>query len=103
MKKQLFSGDGLNNLEEKDPRVILEKVDKLKPIATSIGCTLAQLSLAWCLKNPNVSTVITGASNPQQIIENFKSLEIVQQLTPDIMEEIELAMQNKPSLPWNFK
>lgn len=59
----------------------LEKVDKMKPIADSLGCTLAQLALAWTLKNPNVSTCITGASRPEQVIENVKALNVVPKLT----------------------
>ena len=47
------------------------------PIAADLGCTMAQLSLAWCLKNPHVSTVITGASRPAQVVENMKALAVV--------------------------
>ena len=52
----------------------LAKVEALRPIADELGCTLAQLSLAWCTTNPNVSTVITGASRPSQVVENFEAL-----------------------------
>jgi aryl-alcohol dehydrogenase-like predicted oxidoreductase len=55
------------------------------------------MALAWCLKNPNVSTVITGASKPQQVSENMKSLDFTAKLTPDIMEQIESVLGNKPS------
>ncbi|MGE5225158.1 MAG: potassium channel beta subunit family protein, partial [Omnitrophica WOR_2 bacterium] len=51
----------------------IEKVRALEPIANELGCSLAQLALAWCLKNPNVSTVITGASRPEQVVENMKA------------------------------
>ena len=54
----------------------MAKVEKLRPIADELGCTLAQLALAWCTKNPNVSTVITGASKPSQVVENFAALEV---------------------------
>ena len=67
----------------------IEKVKKLAPIAADLGATLAQMSLAWCLKNPNVSTVITGASRPEQVVENMKALDVVAKLTPDVMERIE--------------
>ena len=50
-----------------------------RPIAPKLGCTLAQMSLAWCLKNPHVSTVITGASRPAQVDENMKALDVVAQ------------------------
>ena len=66
-------------------RAKIEKVKKLAPIAAGLGCTLAQMALAWCLKNPNVSTVITGASRPAQVQENMRALAVVPQLTPDVM------------------
>ena len=74
----------------------VERVRKLKPIADDLGCTMAQMSLAWCLKNPNVSTVITGASRPQQVAENMKALEIVPKLTDEVMARIEEVLENKP-------
>jgi voltage-dependent potassium channel beta subunit len=67
----------------------LEKVRALQPIATELGCTLSQLAIAWCLKNPNISTVITGASRVEQVHENMRALEVVEKLTPDVMERIE--------------
>jgi voltage-dependent potassium channel beta subunit len=75
----------------------VEKVRRLKPIADDLGCTLAQMSLAWCLKNPNVSTVITGASKPGQVTENMKALEVVPKLTPEVLERIEGVVQSKPA------
>ncbi len=74
----------------------IEKVKKLTSIADELGCSMAQLALAWCLKNPNVSTVITGASRPKQVIENMKSLEVSEQLTNEVMERIESILDNKP-------
>jgi aryl-alcohol dehydrogenase-like predicted oxidoreductase len=67
----------------------IEKVRKLEPIAQGMGVPLAQLAIAWCLKNPNVSTVITGASRAEQVTENMKALDVVPQLTPDVMEQID--------------
>jgi len=72
------------------------KVKKLQPIAQDLGCSLAQMALAWCLKNPNVSTVITGASRVEQVRENLASAVLVAKLTPDVMERIELVLDNKP-------
>jgi len=66
-------------------------VDALEPIAADLGCTLAQLALAWCLKNPNVSTVITGASRVSQVEENLKAAEIAPKLTGEVMARIEAA------------
>ncbi len=66
----------------------LARVRALQPIAKELGCSMAQMAIAWCLKNPNVSTVITGASRVSQVHENMKSLEMVKKLTPDVMEQI---------------
>ena len=67
----------------------LDKVDALKPLADGMGATLAQFSLAWCLQNPHVSTVITGASRVGQLEENLKALEFADQFTPDVMNAID--------------
>ena len=69
----------------------LAKVRALRPIAEELGCTLSQLSLAWCLKNPNVSTVITGASRVEQLHENLKAAEVAPKLTPDVLARIDEA------------
>jgi aryl-alcohol dehydrogenase-like predicted oxidoreductase len=69
------------------------KVEKLRPIADELGCTLAQLALAWCTTNPNVSTVITGASKVSQVVENFAALNVIPALTPDVLERIDAAVQ----------
>ncbi|MCE5209777.1 MAG: aldo/keto reductase [Chloroflexi bacterium] len=74
----------------------LQKVRNLQPIAADLGCTLAQLALAWTLKNPNVSTTITGASRVEQVHENMKALDVVPVLTEDVMKCIEDVLQNKP-------
>jgi voltage-dependent potassium channel beta subunit len=74
----------------------IEKVRRLKPIADELDCTLAQLGLAWCLSNPNVSTVITGASRAEQVHENMKALDVAHKLTPDVLERIETVLDNKP-------
>lgn len=82
--------------ESDEARRKIEKVRQLMPIAQELGCTMAQLALAWCLKNPNVSTVITGASRPEQVHENMKALDVVDKLTPEVMERIEAILGNKP-------
>ncbi len=74
----------------------LKAVRALAPIAEELGCTQAQLALAWCLKNPNVSTVITGASRPEQVIENMKALDIVDQMNQTVMDRIEGILENRP-------
>ena len=65
---------------------------RLTPLAAELGCTLAQLALAWCLKNPNVSTVITGASRASQVAENMRALDVVDRLTPDVMARIDVLV-----------
>jgi len=81
----------------------VQKVVQLSKVAQDLECTTAQLSLAWCLTNPNVSTVITGASKPSQVEENMLALEVVDQLTPDVIESIEKILDNKPELPTDFR
>ena len=67
-----------------------KKVAALKEIADELDISLAQMSLAWCAKNPNVSTVITGASSAQQVRENMTALDALELLTPEIMERIDI-------------
>ena len=64
-------------------------VAALQPLAEQMGATLAQFSIAWCLLNPHVSTVLTGASRVSQVHENMKALEFVDRFTPDVLQEIE--------------
>ncbi len=73
----------------------LAKVAALEPIAKELGCTLSQLALAWCLKNPFVSTVITGASRVEQIHENMKAVDVADQITAEIMEKIDVIFEIK--------
>lgn len=72
----------------------LAKVKELGKFAEKLGVALPKLAIAWCLKNPNVSTVITGASRVEQMHENLKALDVVEKLTPDVMQEIEEIMKN---------
>jgi voltage-dependent potassium channel beta subunit len=71
-----------------DP-VKIAQVRSLAPIAADLDCTLAQLALAWCLKNPRVTTVITGASRPSQVVENMRCLAVVPKLDAEIMARID--------------
>jgi len=73
----------------------IAKVQALEPIAKELGCTLSQLSLAWCLKNPFVSTVITGASRLEQLHENMQAGEIAPKLTPEILKQIDTLFEVK--------
>ncbi|KAJ5919654.1 Potassium channel voltage-dependent beta subunit KCNAB-like protein [Penicillium verhagenii] len=76
----------------------LEQTAALKPIADDLGITTAQLSLAWILKNPNISSMITGASRPQQVRDNIRALAFVDKLTDEVLEKIEKAVDNKPAV-----
>ena len=89
--------------ESEEGQKNLSKVRQLASIATDLGCTMPQLALAWCLKNPHVSTVITGASKPEQVVENMKALDVVAKLTPAVVERIEGVLQNKPTPPDDFR
>ena len=80
-----------------------EKVRRLRAIADDVRCTRAQLAVAWCLRNPNVSSVITGASRPEQVEENLAALEVVPRLTGDILGRIETVLGNKPDPAPEFR
>jgi voltage-dependent potassium channel beta subunit len=67
-----------------------KKVAEVKKVADDLGVSLAQFSLAWCTKNPHVSSVITGASNADQVRENMKALDVIPLLTPEVMERVDL-------------
>jgi len=85
------------DFETEETRRNIEKVKRLMPIADQLGCSMAQLAIAWCLRNPNVSTVITGASHPEQVTENMKALDVVERLSNDVVGQIETVLDNKPS------
>lgn len=77
----------------------MEKVKKLHELAKFLQLPLSQLALAWCLKNPNVSTVILGASKVQQLKENLKCFDALPKLTDTVMAQVDEILQNKPVLP----
>lgn len=99
LKKQFESGEGLNGLDVRDPDEAVRMVDSLKPVADRLACSLAQLALAWTLKNPDVSTTICGASRPEQMEQNLKTLDVLPKLTPQVMEEIDKLLNNVPKPP----
>ena len=86
LKGYEWLAEGLQNEER------LAVVAKLEPIAKELGATLAQFSIAWCLQNPHVSTVLTGASRVSQVRENMKAAELVDKFTPDVMSAIDAAL-----------
>ncbi|MBI1781642.1 MAG: aldo/keto reductase [Sphingobacteriales bacterium] len=76
----------------------IKKLRKLSALAEKQEVSLASLAIAWCIKNPHVSTAILGATKKEQLLENLKALEVANKLTPDVMEKIEKILQNKPTL-----
>jgi voltage-dependent potassium channel beta subunit len=86
LKEYSWLQDGLRDKQR------LAVVSALEPIAAEMGATLAQFSLAWCLQNPYVSSVITGASRVEQVRENMKALNFVQKFSDDVMAEIDKAL-----------
>jgi aryl-alcohol dehydrogenase-like predicted oxidoreductase len=77
----------------------VEKVKQLTELSNELGTTTPILSIAWCIKNPNVTTAILGATKAAQLTENLKAIEAMSLLTPEVLERIEKIMQNKPILP----
>jgi voltage-dependent potassium channel beta subunit len=92
--------DGLEWLKERNlTQERITAVLELGNLAKELGLSLPVMSLAWCLKNPNVSTVILGASKLQQLQENMQALGAQELLTPEVMQRIEDILQNKPEFP----
>lgn len=99
--KGFFDGT-IKSLQTEDGRVKIEKVKKLTAVAEKLGGNVAQLAIAWTIKNPNVSTVILGATKIEQIVDNCKSLALSEKLTPEVMDEIEKILDNKPAAPMTY-
>jgi aryl-alcohol dehydrogenase-like predicted oxidoreductase len=76
-----------------------EKVKTLLHLALELGTSLPKLGVAWCLKNPNVSTVILGATKEEQLKETLQAAEVLPLLTDEILLKIEEILQNKPIHP----
>jgi len=89
--------------ESPEGRLQIEKAKKLGGLASELGLPLPRLAIAWCLKRPYVSTVITGASKPEQVAENMQALDALPMLTPEVMEKIEEILDNKPIPEPNFR
>jgi voltage-dependent potassium channel beta subunit len=96
-----LSIEGMDWLKERTlgDETRIEKTRHLNLLAKELGTTLPKLGVAWCVKNPNVSTAILGASKPEQLKENLTAIEVLPLLTPDVMERIEAILQNKPVQP----
>jgi aryl-alcohol dehydrogenase-like predicted oxidoreductase len=78
--------------EQISDRAAREKVERLRLVADDLGCSLAQMCLAWCASNPHVSSVITGASRPSQVVENFGAIDVLPMLTPEVLARIDAAV-----------
>jgi len=74
----------------------IKKLKKLVTLAEKLGVSMASLAIAWTIKNPNVSTAILGATKKEQLYDNLKALETLNKLSPEVMDEIEKILQNKP-------
>lgn len=99
-KGSRFALEGFDWLKDKwvmDDKI--KKVKKLTDLAVKLGVSTAALSIAWCIKNPNVSTAILGATKKAQLLDNLKALDVAVLLTPEVMEKIEGIMKTKPTLP----
>ncbi|OJD33774.1 aldo keto reductase [Diplodia corticola] len=97
-----FFESTIKSLKEPEGQAKIEKVKKLTTVAERLGGSTTQLALAWAAKNPNVSTVILGATKVEQIHDNCKALKLLDKLTPEVMEEIETILDNKPTAKPSF-
>ncbi|MBK9993678.1 MAG: aldo/keto reductase [Saprospiraceae bacterium] len=77
----------------------IEKAKKINEIAQRLGVSLAQLGIAWCAQNPNVSTVILGASRLSQLKENLEAIHCIELMTEEVNKQIEIILDNKPVAP----
>jgi aryl-alcohol dehydrogenase-like predicted oxidoreductase len=90
------------SLESPEGKAKIEKVKKLAALAKEVGLPVHHMALLWCNANPNVSTVILGASKKSQLLDNLKALDGKSKMTPDVMAKIEEILQNKPEAPRAF-
>ncbi|KAJ8655457.1 hypothetical protein O0I10_008951 [Lichtheimia ornata] len=94
LREGFFSGEGKRKID---------KVKVICQIARRLNCTPAQLAIAWCLCNPNVTSVIIGASTPDQAKENIHALKIRHLMTDDVIEELDQILGNKPEAVFDFR
>ncbi|KAK0661643.1 putative voltage-gated potassium channel subunit beta [Cercophora samala] len=97
-----FFENTVKELKSEAGQAKIEKVRKLTKIAERLGGNVSQLALAWAASNPNVSTVILGATKIEQLENNIGALKLLEKLTPDVLEEIEGVLDNKPAGPNTF-
>ncbi|KAK3335240.1 NADP-dependent oxidoreductase domain-containing protein [Cercophora scortea] len=97
-----FFSDTIKALQTPEGKAKIEKVRKLTAIAERLDAKVTHLALAWAASNPNVSTVILGATKIEQVIDNLKAIPLLEKLTPEILAEIEEVLDNKPKGPATF-
>ncbi len=85
-----------SRFEGEEAQSNLAKIERLTAVANDLDCSMAQLALAWCVVNPNVSTAILGASRPEQLAENLAAIDVAPRLTPDVLQRIEEILDNAP-------
>lgn len=81
----------------------IAKVRELTAIAGELEISTAQLALLWCLRNPNIASVITGASKPEQVDENMEALDLIEKLSPPVIDRIEIILDNKPDPEMDYR
>ncbi|KAI0323022.1 NADP-dependent oxidoreductase domain-containing protein [Amylostereum chailletii] len=102
LNKDFFKGKG-EFLQSEEGQAQIKKVKDLTTLAeTELNCSVSQLALAWVARNPNTSTVILGATKPEQVIDNLKAIDVVPKLTPEILAKIESIVGNKPEEPTSY-
>jgi aryl-alcohol dehydrogenase-like predicted oxidoreductase len=95
-----FALHGFDWLKERWMKMhFVEKAKALNELAKELGISMAELSIAWCIKNPNVTTAILGATNKDQLLQNLKSLYAVEKLDHAVMQRIDEITETKPVLP----
>ncbi|KAL0852042.1 hypothetical protein ABMA28_000299 [Loxostege sticticalis] len=96
---EMRSSGSKEQVTGEEPRTYGDKLRDLSNLANSLNCSMSQLAVAWCLKNDSVNCLLLGASSVEQFKENIHALQIVPQLTPSVMIEIERLLANKPQRP----
>ncbi|MFZ9387558.1 MAG: potassium channel beta subunit family protein [Chitinophagaceae bacterium] len=95
-----FGLKGFDWLQERWMREdLLQKVRDLSALASRLGISMAQLSIAWCIRNPDVTTAILGATRKEQLLENLGAMDAVSKLDAEVMQQIESIVKTKPVLP----
>ena len=93
----------LKRMQSEEAQRQLQVVPGLQTIAAQLKCSLVQLALAWCAANPNVSTVITGASRASQVVENMKAVDVLPMLSEAVLASIDAILGNKPKAQEDFR